>query len=102
MSQLADLSNSIAYPDFQRQLQADIRRKAQAHSSSIIYRDAQARITVEYPGSGQLYEQDTSSKRLTLVSVRGQSVTGTTPVSKVEANQAQRVAAPVIRPETAT
>ncbi len=88
MSQLANLSALIADSDFQHQVQAEIRRKAAAYNSSIIYQDEQGRMIVEYPGSGEVYEQSTA-KQLTLLSVRGQSISGVAPISKAEADQVQ-------------
>ncbi len=88
MSRLTNLSNLLADPEFQRQVQANIRREAAAYHSSIIYRDEQGRMLVEYPGSGQVYEQNTA-QQLTLLSVQGQLVKGVTPISKAEADQVQ-------------
>ena len=97
MSQLANLNNLIANPDFQSQVQANIRNKAKEHNSSIIYRDEQGRMVREYPGSGQLYEQD-ANQQLTLLSVQGQPVAGALPISLVEADRAQteQVLAPAV------
>ena len=88
MSQLANLSKLIADPDFQRQIQAEIRRKAAEHNSSIVYRDEQGRMIVEYPGSGQVYEQD-EAQQLTLLTVQGRPVSEAAPISQAEANQVQ-------------
>lgn len=88
MSRLANLSALLADPEFQRQVQADIRHKAAAYHSSIIYQDEQGRMIVEYPGSGQVYEQN-AAQQLTLLSVQGQLVKGVTPISKAEADQVQ-------------
>lgn len=88
MSQLAHLSKLLADPDFQRGIQTEIRCKAAAYNSFIIYRDEQGRMLVEYPGSGQVYEQDTA-QQLTLLSVQGEPVSGAVPISKAEAKQRQ-------------
>ncbi|OGX90019.1 hypothetical protein [Hymenobacter coccineus] len=88
MSRLAHLDKLINDPDFQRRIQTEIRRKAAAYNSSIIYRDRQGRMLVEYPGSGQVYEQN-AAQQLTLLSLQGQLVKGVTPIAKTEADQVQ-------------
>lgn len=90
MSRLAHLDKLIDDPDFQRRIQTEIRCKAAACNSSIIYRDKQGRMLVEYPGSGQVYEQN-AAQQLTLLSVHGQLVKGVTPISKTEADQVQTI-----------
>lgn len=84
VSRLAHLDKLIDDPDFQRRTQAGIRRKAAACNSSIIYQDKQGRMLMlmEYPGSGQVYEQN-AAQQLTLISVQGQSVKGVTPIQKL-------------------
>lgn len=88
MSKLANLSALLLDPAFQRQIQTEIRRKAAEHNSSIIYQDEKGRTLVEYPGSGQIYEQ-TEDKQLILLSVAGQAVAAAAPISRAEANKTQ-------------
>jgi hypothetical protein len=88
MSKLANLSALLADPEFQQQIQTQIRREAAAHNSYITYRDEQDRHVVEYPGSGQLYEQ-TEDRQLVLLSIGGQAVAPAAPISWAEAKQRQ-------------
>jgi hypothetical protein len=88
MSMLANLSALLLDPEFQQQIQTQIRREAAAHNSYITYRDEQGRLVVEYPGSGQLYEQ-TEDRQLLLLSVAGQAVAQAAPISWAEVKQWQ-------------
>jgi len=88
MSMLANISEFLNDPEFQQQIQAQIRREAAEHNSYITYRDEQDRHLVEYPGSGQLYEQ-TEDRQLVLLSVAGQAVAPAAPISWAEAKQRQ-------------
>jgi hypothetical protein len=88
MSMLANLTALLLDPEFQQQIQTQIRREAAAHNSFITYRDDQGRHVVEYPGSGQLYEQ-TEDRQLILLSVAGQAVVAAAPISWAEAKQKQ-------------
>lgn len=87
MSRL-NISALLADPEFQQQIQTQIRQEAAAHNSYITYRDEQGRHVVEYPGSGQLYEQ-TEDRQLILFSVAGQPVASAPPISWAEAKQRQ-------------
>jgi hypothetical protein len=88
MSMLDNLSALLLDPEFQQQIQTQIRREAAEHNSYITYRDEQGRHVVEYPGSGQLYEQ-TEDRQLILLSVAGQAVVSAAPISWAEAKQKQ-------------
>jgi hypothetical protein len=88
MSMLDNLSALLLDPEFQQQIQTQIRREAAEHNSYITYRDEQGRHVVEYPGSGQLYEQ-TEDRQLILLSVAGQAVVPAAPISWAEAKQKQ-------------
>lgn len=88
MSMLANLSDLLNDPEFQHQIQTQIRREAADYNSFITYRDEQGRHVVEYPGSGQLYEQ-TEDRQLVLLSVAGQLIAPAAPISWAEAKQRQ-------------
>lgn len=88
MSMLANLSALLLDPAFQQQIQTQIRREAAEHNSYITYQDEQGRHVVEYPGSGQLYEQ-TEDRQLLLLSVAGQAVAPAALISWAEAKQRQ-------------
>ena len=75
-----NLSEWLTSPEFQHQIQAQLRREAAAYNTFLTYRDEQGRHLVEYPGSGQLYEQ-TEDRQLILFSVAGQAVAPTAPIS---------------------
>ena len=88
MSMLDNLSAWLTSPEFQHQIQAQLRREAAAYNTFLTYRDEQGRHIVEYPGSSQLYEQ-TEDRQLVLLSVVGQAVAPVAPISWAEANQSQ-------------
>jgi hypothetical protein len=88
MSMLDNLSEWLASPEFQHQIQTQLRREAAAYNTFLTYRDEQDRHLVEYPGSGQLYEQ-TADRHLLLLSVAGQAVAPAAPISWAEAKQRQ-------------
>lgn len=87
MSKL-NISALLTDPEFQQQIQTQIRQEAAAYNSYITYRDEQDRHVVEYPGSGQLYEQ-TEDRQLVLLSIGGQPVAPAAPISWAEAKQRQ-------------
>lgn len=78
----------LADSAFQHQIQMQLRREAAEHNSYLTYRDEQGRHLVEYPGSGQRYEQ-TADRQLLLLSVAGQAVAPAAPILWAEAKQAQ-------------
>jgi hypothetical protein len=88
MSMLDNLSALLDDPEFQHQIQTQLRREAAAYNTFLSYRDEQGQHLVEYPGSGQLYEQ-TEDRQLVLLSVAGQAVAPAVPISWAEANQSQ-------------
>jgi hypothetical protein len=88
MSMTDNLSEWLNSPDFQQQIQTQLRREAAEYSTFLTYRDEQGRHVVEYPGSGQLYEQ-TEDRQLILLSVAGKAVVLAAPISWVEAKQRQ-------------
>lgn len=88
MSMLDNLSAWLTSPEFQYQIQTQLRREAAAYNTFLTYRDEQGRHLVEYPGSGQLYEQ-TEDRQLLLLSVAGQAVAPAAPISWAEVNQSQ-------------
>ncbi|RZK30292.1 MAG: hypothetical protein EOO63_07105 [Hymenobacter sp.] len=88
MSMLANLSEFLNDPEFQQQIQAQLRWEAAEYNTCLTYQDAQGRHLVEYPGSGQLYEQ-TEDRQLVLLSVAGQAVAPVAPISWTEAKQRQ-------------
>lgn len=85
---MENLSALLLDLEFQQQLQTQLRREAAAYNSYLTYRDEQGRHVVEYPGSGQLYEQ-TEDGHLVLLAVAGQAVVPATPISWAEAKQRQ-------------
>ncbi|MFD1874942.1 hypothetical protein [Hymenobacter bucti] len=85
---LDNLSTLLLDPAFQQQIQTQLRREAAAYNTCLTYRDEQGRHIVEYPGSGQLYEQ-TEDRQLLLLSVAGQAVAPVAPISWVEAKHRQ-------------
>ena len=74
MSQLANLSEIIKDPEFQRDYQAAIREKARQHNSFIAYEDEAGRLVQEYPASGEVYQVSDDGQRLILLSVQGVAV----------------------------
>jgi len=88
MNTMENLSALLLDLEFQQQLQTQLRREAAAYNSYLTYRDEQGRHVVEYPGSGQLYEQ-TEDGHLVLLAVAGQAVVPATPISWAEAKQRQ-------------
>jgi hypothetical protein len=88
MSMTDNLSEWLNSPDFQQQIQTQLRREAAAYNTFLTYRDEQGRHLVEYPGSSQLYEQ-TEDRQLLLLSVAGQAVAPAAPISWAEVNQRQ-------------
>lgn len=71
MSQLANLSEIIKDPEFQREFRANIREEARQHNSFVAYIDQQGRMVREYPGTGEIYEVPPGRETLTLLSVHG-------------------------------
>lgn len=88
MSMTDELIALLLDPEFQHQMQTQLRREAAEYNTFLTYRDEQGRHMVEYPGSGQLYEQ-TEDRQLVLLSVAGQAVVSAAPISWVEAKQRQ-------------
>lgn len=88
MSMLDNLSEWLNSSEFQQQIQTQLRREAAAYNTFLTYRDEQDRLVVEYPGSGQLYEQ-TEYRQLVLLSVAGQAVAPAAPISWAEVKQRQ-------------
>jgi hypothetical protein len=88
MNMLDELIALLDDPEFQSQIQTQLRQEAAAHNTFLTYRDEQGRHVVEYPGSGQLYEQ-TEDRQLLLLSVAGQAVEPAALISWAEANQSQ-------------
>jgi hypothetical protein len=83
-----DLIALLLDPEFQHQMQTQLRREAAEYNTFLTYRDEQGRHMVEYPGSSQLYEQ-TEDRQLVLLSVAGQAVAPAAPISWAEVNQSQ-------------
>jgi hypothetical protein len=88
MSMTDDLIALLLDPEFQHQMQTQLRREAAEYNTFLTYRDEQGRHMVEYPGSSQLYEQ-TEDRQLVLLSVSGQAVAPAAPISWAEVNQSQ-------------
>jgi hypothetical protein len=88
MSMTDDLIALLLDPEFQHQMQTQLRREAAEYNTFLTYRDEQGRHMVEYPGSSQLYEQ-TEDRQLVLLSVAGQAVAPAAPISWAEVNQSQ-------------
>jgi hypothetical protein len=88
MNMLDELIALLDDPEFQHQIQTQLRREAAEYNTFLTYRDEQGRHMVEYPGSGQLYEQ-TEDRQLILLSVAGQVVVPTAPITWEEAKQRQ-------------